>query len=104
MSDRAFPLLGSWGPLADTNVYRFTSKEYHANSGLSGYGLRWYDPNLQRWINRDPDGEAGGINFYGFVHSKDSKHSIGAAAQDLIGGRQMGRRALNPLKALKHLS
>jgi RHS repeat-associated protein len=29
--------------------------------------LRWYDPNLQRFINRDPIGEAGGINLYQFV-------------------------------------
>jgi RHS repeat-associated protein len=29
--------------------------------------LRWYDPNLQRFINRDPIGEAGGINLYRFV-------------------------------------
>jgi hypothetical protein len=31
------------------------------------YGYRWYDPNLQRWLNRDPIFEAGGINLYGFV-------------------------------------
>ena len=31
------------------------------------YGLRFYDPSLQRWINQDPIGEAGGINLYGFV-------------------------------------
>jgi RHS repeat-associated protein len=31
--------------------------------------LRWYDPNLQRWINRDPIGEAGGINLYRFNYN-----------------------------------
>jgi uncharacterized protein RhaS with RHS repeats len=31
------------------------------------YGYRYYDPNLQRWLNRDPIQEAGGINLYGFV-------------------------------------
>jgi len=46
------------GPLADANVYRFSSKEYHANSGLYGFGRRFYDPNLQRWLNRDPLAEA----------------------------------------------
>jgi hypothetical protein len=27
----------------------------------------WYDPGLQRWINRDPVMEEGGINVYSFV-------------------------------------
>lgn len=31
------------------------------------YWGRPYDPNLQRWIQRDPIGETGGINLYGFV-------------------------------------
>ena len=32
-----------------------------------GYWGRMYDPNLQRWIQRDPIGEQGGINLYQFV-------------------------------------
>jgi RHS repeat-associated protein len=52
------------GLLANANVYRFSSKEWHQNSGLSYYLYRYYDPNLQRWLNRDPIGEAGGINLY----------------------------------------
>jgi uncharacterized protein RhaS with RHS repeats len=31
------------------------------------YLYRFYDPNLQRWLNRDPIEEEGGINLYGFV-------------------------------------
>jgi RHS repeat-associated protein len=45
--------------LADANVYRFSSKEWHENSGLVYYLYRCYDPNLQRWLNRDPIGEPG---------------------------------------------
>ena len=52
------------GPLADANTMRFSSKEYHAPSGLYYYLRRYYDPNLQRWLNHDPLGEAGGINLY----------------------------------------
>jgi RHS repeat-associated protein len=55
------------GPLAYANVYRFSSKEAHMNSGLEYYDYRYYDPNLQRWLNRDSIGEGGGINLYGFV-------------------------------------
>ena len=60
-------LIGSAGLLAEANVYRFSSKEAHGNSGLIYYLYRFYDPNLQRWPNRDPIGERGGINLYGFL-------------------------------------
>ena len=29
-------------------------------------GYRFYEPNLQRWLNRDPIGERGGIHLYRF--------------------------------------
>ncbi|EEF59405.1 RHS repeat-associated core domain-containing protein [Pedosphaera parvula] len=41
--------------------------ELHPNSGTYYYGYRYYEPNLQRWLNRDPIKEAGGINLYGYV-------------------------------------
>jgi len=47
------------GTLASVNVYRFSSKELHINSGLYYYGFRWYDPITQRWPNRDPINEIG---------------------------------------------
>ncbi len=31
------------------------------------YGLRYYSPALGKWPNRDPIGEMGGYNLYGFV-------------------------------------
>jgi RHS repeat-associated protein len=52
------------GPLAEENLYRFSSKEQHANSALVYYGYRYYEPNLQRWINRDPMEEDYDINLY----------------------------------------
>ena len=61
--------ISSSGTLASANVYRFSSKERHNNSGMYYYGYRWYDPNLQRWLNRDPIQEEGGINLYGFVRN-----------------------------------
>ena len=47
------------GPLAAANRYRFSSKEWDDAAGLYYYGFRFYDPNLQRWLNRDPLGELG---------------------------------------------
>ena len=55
------------GSLATVNVYRFSSKEFHASSGLYYYGYRFYEPNLQRWINRDP------IHEFGFLKAKRKK-------------------------------
>ncbi|HEY5911153.1 MAG TPA: RHS repeat-associated core domain-containing protein [Verrucomicrobiae bacterium] len=51
--------ISSSGTLAAANVYRFSSKELHVNSGLFYYLYRFYDPNTQRWLNRDPGNELG---------------------------------------------
>ena len=59
--------ISSSGPLASANVYRFSSKEIHAGTGMYYYGYRFYDPSVQRWINRDPIEENGGFNLYNFV-------------------------------------
>ena len=34
---------------------------------LHYYGFRYYSPQTGRWLSRDPIGEEGGINLYGFV-------------------------------------
>jgi RHS repeat-associated protein len=62
--------LSSSGTMSAANVYRFSSKELHVNSGLYIYLYRFYDPSVQRWLNRDPIGELGGINLYVFVHNR----------------------------------
>ena len=54
------------GSLASANLYRFSSKLWCANAGFYYYGYRFNDPSLQRWLNRDPIGEAGGMNLYSF--------------------------------------
>jgi RHS repeat-associated protein len=59
--------LATYGSLATANRYRFSSKEWNGNSGLYYYLYRFYDPNLQRWPNRDPLMEIGGINLYEFA-------------------------------------
>ena len=60
-------LLAKGGALADANLYRFSSKELHANSGLYYYGYRYYEPALQRWLTMDPADEDSGINLYMFL-------------------------------------
>jgi RHS repeat-associated protein len=60
-------LINKQGSMADANRYRFSSKEYVTQAGIYCYGFRFYEPNFQRWLNRDPIQESGGINLYGFV-------------------------------------
>jgi len=63
-------VLSMSGPLAGANLYRFSSKEVHPNSGLVYYLYRYYDPNLQRWLSRDPIQEQGGLNLYRYVANR----------------------------------
>ncbi len=57
-------LLASSGGMADVNVYRFSSQEFHEKSGLYAYAMRFYEPRLGRWLNGDPLREGGGVNLY----------------------------------------
>ncbi len=47
--------------LSPPNVYRFSSKEIHAASGMYYFLYRFYDPALQRWLSRDPLVEKGSL-------------------------------------------
>ena len=89
------------GSLAAVNTYQFSSKELMAASGLYYYGYRFYDPVVQRWINRDPIQEVGGINLGDFVYNNPVNYldgdgltpvgaGIGAAIGAGIGGIVVG--------------
>ena len=47
--------------------FGYTGHYHHAPSGLNLTLYRAYNPALGRWISRDPIGERGGINLYGYV-------------------------------------
>ena len=46
-------------------------------------GYRFYSPAIERWMNRDPLGEEGGVNLYGFVQN-DPVNAIDPDGQILI--------------------
>jgi RHS repeat-associated protein len=52
----------------DTNI-SYTGHYRHWRSGLLLAPFRAYDPTLGRWLNRDPIGEDGGFNLYGYVRN-----------------------------------
>ena len=47
--------------------FGYTGHYHHAPSGLNLTLYRAYNPQPGRWLSRDPIGEAGGINLYGYV-------------------------------------
>ena len=51
----------------DVCRFKFSSKELDRATGFYYYGYRFYAPQWQRWVSRDPIGENGGFNLYGFV-------------------------------------
>jgi RHS repeat-associated protein len=81
-------LIGKWGTMADKNVMQFSSMPHQGPSGLTLYPFRAYDPTLQRWLNRDPIGETGGINLYGFVGNSPVNEidPLGLEGNPIMGG------------------
>jgi len=59
--------------------FRFSTKFTDLETGLVYYGLRYYEPKNGRFINRDPMGEGGGLNLYGFCGNN------GVNRWDLLG-------------------
>ena len=49
--------------------FGYTGHYYHQASGLIMAPYRIFDPAKARWISRDPIGEQGGINLYGYVQN-----------------------------------
>ena len=55
------------GDRTDSMSLLYGTKYRDHETGLIYYGYRYYDPRQGRFINRDPIGESGGLNLYGFV-------------------------------------
>jgi RHS repeat-associated protein len=68
--------------------FGFTGFYRHQASGLNLTLYRAYDANLGRWPNRDPIGENGGINLYGYVRNNPigyiDPYGLNAAAALII--------------------
>jgi RHS repeat-associated protein len=87
-----------FGPLAAANLYRFSSKEFHVNSGLVYYLYRFYEPNLQRWPNRDPLGGDGSLVY---ATAKMEPRTVPRTRSELVG---MAAALLDPLSMFTQVS
>ena len=77
------------GDLADTFPHRFSTKYYDAETSSYYYGYRHYAPTLGCWLSKDPIGEEGGLNLYGFVgNNAVTKFDIDGRWFDLTGDTQ----------------
>jgi RHS repeat-associated protein len=54
--------------------FNFTGLYRHSKSNLDLTTYRAYDPDLGRWLSRDPIGEKGGINLYGYAENSPIEH------------------------------
>jgi RHS repeat-associated protein len=60
-------VIRSTGTMAKNNPFRFSTKYQDDESDLLYYGYRYNKPSTGTWPNRDPLGEEGGVNLYGFI-------------------------------------
>jgi len=61
--------LRATGAAGRSNPVRFSSKLTDPETGLVYYGYRHLNSVIGRWLSRDPIGEDGGFNLYGFVEN-----------------------------------
>jgi RHS repeat-associated protein len=74
------------------NPFRYTGREFDAETGIYYYRARYYDQGVGRFLNEDPIEFGGGINFYPYalnspVNLRDPRgKSAGAAALPIAEG------------------
>lgn len=68
------------GTEADAFSFRFSTKYEDGESGYYYYGFRYYNSFAGRWLVKDPVGEGGGFNLYGFVYNNTNGY------HDFLGG------------------
>jgi RHS repeat-associated protein len=64
------------GAMVDILHFWYSTKYLDHDTGLYYYGYRYYSSLLQRWINRDPIEEEGGVNEYAFCGNNLNKYDV----------------------------
>ncbi len=71
------------GSPTSANPFWYSSKFFDEETGFAYYGYRYYNPETGRWLNRDPIGERGGVNLYGFV-GNNPVNQIDALGEEIV--------------------
>jgi RHS repeat-associated protein len=70
------------------NSLEISDSDWHESTvrtvGVTYYGYRYFDPVTGRWPSRNPIGERGGVNLYGFVEN-DGNNRVDAFGLKKIG-------------------
>ncbi|RMO78010.1 Insecticidal toxin protein [Pseudomonas syringae pv. philadelphi] len=86
---------------ANYKAVRYSGKERDA-TGLYYYGLRYYAPWLQRWINPDPAGAVDGLNLYRMVRNNPVSMTDVEGLAPLFGfEREIDDARLEAIRALE---
>jgi RHS repeat-associated protein len=77
--------------------FGYAGMQYHMPSGLYLTKYRAYDPKDGRWLSRDPIGEAGGLNLYGYVGGNPVAYTdpLGLAPGDAPAGVYLCKRPVD---------
>lgn len=70
--------------------FGFTGHYCHQPSGLNLALYRDYDADLGRWISRDPIGELGGLNLYGYVENNPLSRTDPSGRNPVVVGAAIG--------------
>jgi len=68
-------VLRATGPMAKENRFQFSTKRCDATTDLLLYEYRVLRTDIAKWLSRDPIGEDGGFNVYGFC-GNSAVHAI----------------------------
>ena len=66
------------------NPWRYQNARFDEESHLIYFGVRYYDPEMGRWISPDPAGDFDGPNLYAYCHNNPLTYTdpFGLAAQE----------------------
>ena len=90
-------VLDSTGALHRLLRYRWTGREFDAETGLYFHRSRYYSPAARRFVQEDPIGYRGGTNYYAYVDGMvlEGRDPDGRMFRSMTGGGG-GSRFYNP--------
>ncbi len=82
------------------NPFRFSSEYCDSETELVYYNYRYYNPDLGRWLSRDPIEEEGGLNLYAFCfnNSNDWYDYLGNKPRGNIKKNKELKKKMNKMK------